>query len=101
MTEQPRGRRKLPSIIVDNCNNENGIAETFASKYVNLYRSFLICIDDVDKLKSSITKSIDASDHSDHSDAVIRDSEIKEAIFKLKLNESDGINILVFNPIIL
>ena len=55
---------------------------------MNLNSSVPFCINDVDKLKSSIIKSIDASNYND---AVIRVSQIKKAILKLKLNKSAGI----------
>jgi len=57
-------KRNLPS-IVDDFNDENDIAEAFASKYMNLYSSVSFCGNDVDKLKSRINKLIDASDHND------------------------------------
>jgi len=78
-------KRNVPS-IVDDCNDENDIAEVFASKHMNLYSSIPFCNNDVDKLKSSINKLIDASDHND---SVIEMPEIEEAICKLDLNKSD------------
>ena len=85
-------KKNLPN-VVDDYNDESDIAETFASKYMNLYSSVSCCINDVEELKHNINRSINANDYNDalHSDAVIRASEIKEAILKLKLNKSDGI----------
>jgi hypothetical protein len=79
-------KKHLPS-IVDDCSDESDIAETFASKYMHLYSSVPFCINDVDKLKSSINTSINTSNFND---AVIRVSEIR-GYFKFKLNKSDVI----------
>jgi len=80
-------KRNLPR-NVDDCNDENDIAEAFASKYVNLYSIVPFCISVMDKLKSNVNTLINANDHND---AVIQMSEIKEATLKPNLNKSDGV----------
>jgi hypothetical protein len=76
------------SRIVDDCTDENSIAQLFASKYKNLYTSVPYDVSELNNILSDI--ETDISQRAMATDFLINSRVIQEAINKLNLHKSDG-----------
>ena len=83
-----RGRQKLPITDVDRLTDSDEIADAFSSYYKTLYNSVDFNHDDMHSLYNDVSDSIcNCTDNHSHK---IAESDIGDAIRKLKSGKGDG-----------